>query len=126
MNIRITDNSDKILEELDGAVLKALTNVGLMAQNYAKQNLTNNKSVDTGRLRNSMAYAISGNGATPTSYTGDNGEEGGEYQGTAPMGDSGGMTVYIGTNVEYAINVECGIGQTAKPYLELAAGYREV
>lgn len=36
------------------------------------------------------------------------------------------MTVYIGTNVEYAINVECGIGQTAKPYLELAAGYREV
>ena len=79
MNIKITDNSDKIFEELDSVVLKALTNVGLMAQNYAKQNLTNNKSVDTGRLRNSMAYAISGNEAIPASYTGDNAEEGGQF-----------------------------------------------
>ena len=126
MNIKITDNSSRILEELDGAVLKALTNVGLMAQNYAKQNLTKIKSVDTGRLRNSIAYAISGSEAKPTSYEGDHGEDGGEYTGTAPESNDGGSTVYIGTNVEYAINVECGIGQTAKPYLEPAAGYREV
>ena len=79
MNFKITDNSDKILEELDGAVLKALTEIGHKAQDYAKKTLTINKSVDTGRLRNSIAYAISGNEAIPASYTGDNGKESGQF-----------------------------------------------
>lgn len=69
MNIKITDNNSRILEELDNAVLKALTDIGLKAQDYAKENLTVHKSVDTDRLRNSIAYAVSGNGAAPTSYT---------------------------------------------------------
>lgn len=76
MNIKITDNSNKILEELDSAVLKALTTVGLMAVNYAKTSCP----VDTGRLRASICYALSGESPSISSYTDDSGEQGGEYQ----------------------------------------------
>ena len=76
MNIKIIDNSDKAREELANAVAKALTTVGLMAVNYAKVSCP----VDTGRLRASICYALSGESPSISSYTDDSGEQGGEYQ----------------------------------------------
>ena len=121
MEIKITDNSDKVREELESAVEKALYKCGLTAQGYAKQTLTDNGNVDTGRLRASIAFALSGEEAAPSSYSGDHGEEGGSYSGTAPEEGDGTKSVWIGTNVEYAEKIECGSSSSrAYPYLEPA------
>ena len=38
---------------------KALAATGAAAEAHAKRNITDNGSVDTGRLRNSITYAVS-------------------------------------------------------------------
>jgi len=94
-NVMILENNAEIIKQaMNDAILVALEEIGLVAERYAKENLTKNKSVDTGRLRNSVIHAI------------DNEEK----------------AVYIGTNVEYAPYVELGTSrQKAKPYLVPAA-----
>jgi HK97 gp10 family phage protein len=74
MGIKFTDNSAKVLEALNMKKTQALLAIGAAAEGHAKA-LT---PVDTGRLRNSMSHAASGDAA------------------------------YIGTNVEYAPYVEFG------------------
>lgn len=58
MKIDFTDNSETILDEFHQAVLRALEKCGMTAENYAKKNLTQNKSVDTGNLRNSITHWV--------------------------------------------------------------------
>lgn len=72
MDVKFTDNSPLVSREFAGQAEKALEAIGRAAEGYAKANCP----VDTGRLRNSIAYAVEGS------------------------------TVYIGTNVEYAPPVE--------------------
>lgn len=74
MGIKFTNNSAKVLAVLDQKKMQALLAVGAAAESHAKA-LT---PVDTGRLRNSISHAASGDAA------------------------------YIGTNVEYAPYVEFG------------------
>lgn len=78
---------------------KALTQVGIDAQ----RNVAALVPVDTGLLRNSITYAISGQAPAKKSYKGKDGTSG-SYEGT--VGDSDELAVYIGTNVEYADAVE--------------------
>ena len=81
------DNSELVLSEKDEAVIRALTTIGMLAEGYAKKACP----VDTGRLRNSISWAV--------------------------LDDS----VYIGTNVEYAPYVELGTSKmAARPYLRPA------
>lgn len=54
MHIEITDNSGKVKEELEAAVLRALEKCGLTAEGYAKQLCP----VDTGNLRNSITHQV--------------------------------------------------------------------
>lgn len=102
----IENNKDKILGELDEAIDRALEAMGLQAEAYVKAACT---AVDTGLLRNSITYALHGQGAATSSYNADNPKKGtpssGSYSGTAP---SEPHTVFIGTNVEYAPYVEYG------------------
>lgn len=70
--IKITSNKDAVLSEFRKQVEDGLTAIGLTAEGYAKDNCP----VDTGRLRNSISYAVEPN------------------------------EVQIGTNVEYAPVVE--------------------
>lgn len=90
MDIKIemeVDNSELVLSEKDEAVIRALTTIGMLAEGYAKKACP----VDTGRLRNSISWAV--------------------------LDDS----VYIGTNVEYAPYVELGTSRMeARPYLRPA------
>ena len=72
MSISITDHSAEVREAIRKAKETALEEIGLKAEGYAKKNLTANKSVDTGNLRNSISHM--------------------------QIGDD----EYIGTNVEYA------------------------
>jgi HK97 gp10 family phage protein len=74
MGIKFTDNSAKVLALLEQKKTLALLAIGAAAEGHAKA-LT---PVDTGRLRNSISHAASGDAA------------------------------YIGTNVEYAPYVEFG------------------
>lgn len=90
INVRITENADEVLRLLEKASSRALKAVGMKAETYAK----NDTPVDTGNLRNSIAYAI-------------NAEK---------------KEVIIGTNVEYGPHIELGrAGYAGKHMLKNAA-----
>lgn len=72
VQVDINDLSDEVRKEFERKTVLALSMVGETAEGYAKEDCP----VDTGRLRNSITYAVR---------------------------DS---AVYIGTNVEYAAAVE--------------------
>lgn len=89
------DNVNKVLNELEGAVEKALTEIGIKVEKYAKARCpvgtpesTGIKGYRGGTLRNSITFEV----------------ESDKRQGE----------VTIGTNVEYAPYVELGTG----PYFE--------
>ncbi len=56
-NIRIVDNSPKILTAFEEQIKLALDSIGETAEGYAKDDCP----VDTGNLRNSINYAVKGN-----------------------------------------------------------------
>lgn len=120
MSYQYTDNSKKVLEEFDNALDRALIRIGLSAEGYAKKALTSQHAVDTGLLRNSITFAISGGDANISGYKANKGGGTGSYSGSVPNEKD--KAVYIGTNVEYASYVELGTVRTkAKPYLKPAA-----
>lgn len=106
MSYEFKDNTREVLSALQKAKRRGLEAIGMTAERYAKQVITEAGAIDTGRLRNSLTYAISGESAHISSYSGDHGEEGGTYSGTAPY-DIGGA-VFLGTNVSYAEGIELG------------------
>ena len=85
------DNSQRILSALEKGKRNALTAIGATAETHTKENITADKLVDTGRLRNSISHTVDGEAA------------------------------YIGTNVEYAPYLELGTKKiTAHHYLKRA------
>lgn len=68
IDIRITDNSGEVLQELERKKAVALEAVGITAEGFAKR-LT---PVDTGRLRNSISHTVVGDSV----YIGTNVEYG--------------------------------------------------
>jgi hypothetical protein len=108
-DVRIeSDNTEEVLKAEEKAIEKALTEIGLVATNDA-QSLC---KVDTGLLRNSITYAVSGKSTTISSYSADKPKKGkteierGSYGGQ--IGNADEKAVYVGTNVEYAPYVEYG------------------
>lgn len=112
MSYTYKDNTGDVLAALKKAKKRGLEAIGLTAEGHAKKKLTREVYTGdkpyklTGRLRNSITFAVSGEPANIQSYSGDHGEEGGTYDGTAP--DDKDMAVYIGTGVEYAAGIETG------------------
>ena len=106
MSYTYKDNTKEVLSALEMAKVRGLTAIGMAAEGYAKKKITQAKAVDTGRLRNSITFAVSGESANISSYSGDHGEEGGTYSGAAPNDKD--KAVYIGTGVEYAAGIETG------------------
>lgn len=130
IDVKLTDNSKLVREALDENIEKALIAIGVTAESYAKlpEGGGGHTPVDTGRLKNSITYAIAGQPPHITSYGVDNpsGEEDTQsrpYSGNAPQ-DVGGKprSVYIGSNVEYAPKIENGVSgeYTGKHFLRLA------
>lgn len=99
MDIDFTDNSDEVLEELEKAIERAATAIGMTAETYAKLDCP----VDTGRLRNSITYATKENSGHTHTYSDENGNS---Y--SQNVGEVTGHDVYIGSNVEYMPFVELG------------------
>ena len=116
MSNTYTDNTDEVLRRMKKAFERGLKACGMTAEAYAKDTLTEEVySVDeskidyvlTGRLRNSITYAIGGKSANISSYKADKaGYKGGTYSGNAPEEDK--PYVAVGTNVKYAIGIEEG------------------
>ena len=106
MSYSYKDNTQEVLSALEKAKIRGLTAIGMTAEGHAKKKITQAKAVDTGRLRNSITFAVSGESANISSYSGDHGEEGGTYSGAAPNDKE--KAVYIGTGVKYAAGIETG------------------
>ena len=54
MSVKVNDNTEQVLKELDNAMARALTRIGLAAEGYAKKEAP----VDTGNLRNSITNEV--------------------------------------------------------------------
>jgi HK97 gp10 family phage protein len=80
--ITINDNSANISAAIKGAIDRALERIGLEAEGNAVDKITDNDSVDTGNLRNSITHKV----------------------------DAAEDKVYVGTDVEYGVYVELGTG----------------
>lgn len=98
------DNSQSVNAKVEAALKRALTKIGMMAETYAKMLCP----VDTGLLRNSITFALDGEQANKTTYMNDEGTVTGTYEGTAPEETGTQMTLYVGTNVQYAPYQEFG------------------
>ncbi len=126
MDVEIKDNHIKdILNNLDEAVETALDAAGMQAATLSARELQNSpQRIDTGLLRNSITWALGGKPAAISSYTADRESKysedsvwsilqaarssSGSYSGVAPADGDHTKSVYIGTNVEYAIYVHEG------------------
>lgn len=138
IKVEIFDHRDEILDQLKDYADKVLEYWGIELEKQAKIELAKSPNrIDTGLLRNSITYALSGKPPHITSYKADkltdyadaflhfvsnNGGGGkkktetiktGFYSGSAPMGAPWKQYVYIGTNVEYAQWVHNGTRRMA-------------
>lgn len=120
MSVGFVDNSEEVLRLFEQATARGLEKIGLTAEGYAKKLAPVGTPESTGipgyvggRLRNSITYATNTKHSTgeapakPPDY---------ETHGTAEKN-----SVYLGTNVEYAVYVELGTKITpAQPFLKPA------
>lgn len=106
--VKITDNTDELLKELEFLEEKALVTVGGEAEGDAKIEIESHpRRVDTGRLRNSITWAT----RTEHSEVDTNLEKPNEdasAEDGVNSSQAGEKEVVIGTNVEYAAKVHEG------------------
>ena len=98
VSVEMKDNSREVLEALAIQIQVGMQEVGNQAERYAKANCP----VDSGRLRNSITWATTGEQG-PANTSGGEAAQAKDYRKKAKP-ELG--TVYIGTNVEYAPYVE--------------------
>ena len=112
--------------EVDRAVEKVLHKAARMIGGSAVGHAVDACPVDTGLLKNSITFAIGGEAPAILDYQSDEKDQNGEratghYDGEAPEDDEGDITVYVGTNVEYAPYQELGtVNMDARPFLRPA------
>ena len=104
MKVDYKDNSQQILSALEKGKRNALTAIGATAETHTKENITADKLVDTGRLRNSITYATGDYSGIGT-YTDSNKKS---YSDATARNTPKDDEVGIGTNVEYAAYTELG------------------
>ena len=111
-SVEVTSNIEKVQAETTEALRRAAIMIGGTIEGHAKELCP----VDTGLLRNSITYAIGGSDANIQAYKSNDKDKNGKlidpqeghYEGVAPADDKDQVTVYVGTNVEYAPYQELG------------------
>lgn len=117
--VTFTSNVKAFYDKFDPAEKKTLEEWGIEGEGHAKEIITEKGAVDTGRLRNSITWAVGGESAHAAGYS-----------GTAPKKDE--PCVYIGSNVEYAEWIENGTSRMKpRPFLrpaveDFADEYKEI
>ena len=113
--IRIEDdNTERIKNAVHERILEGLDAAGVQAVSIATVEIQKEpQRVDTGLLKNSIAHAVVGRSAKPSTYSADGPDKDGNirtgsYSGTAPDEGEDKPYVMIGTNVEYALYVHEG------------------
>lgn len=110
VSYEVIDNTDDAMHEMQIKMDRALEAIGQQAEGHAKVYIESMpRRVDTGRLRNSITHTYSHKAGFEHSYTDKNGKS---YSQDIGAGDSV-RTVFIGTNVEYAVYVHEGTGDHA-------------
>lgn len=128
IKVEVTSNRKEYEEALDAVAEKVLTMWGMEAESAAKKLCP----VDTGLLRNSITWALAGQGVNSPSYKANDGSASGSYSGQAQADQGGPRHVYVGSNVEYAPYQELGTSRMrAQPFLGPAieknqAHFREI
>lgn len=112
ITVHIDDHSPEVLEALRNAIERGAMAIGEKAVTYAKDNITAQGAVDTGRLRNSITYALEGHEGQTLKYTKEM-QKAGQEASEQPVQVSVPDTVYIGSAVFYAPYIELGTGQYA-------------
>lgn len=115
------DNIEQAKQELMARARKALTAVGIQVSSLARVEIQKSPSrIDTGLLRNSITYALDGEGTATGGYSADKASKysgkmppSGSYSGTTPKEPEGRQAVYVGTGVKYAIYVHEGTDRMA-------------
>lgn len=135
-NFQVESSKEELLALLEQIAEGVLTDWGQTVERYAK----GKAPVDTGRLKNSITWALGGGEAAIAEYQsssthghnpstekwGTAGKpapkpHGGKYSGTAPKDSQGKRSVYVGTNVKYAQYVELGTSKMGpRPFLKPA------
>ena len=123
-SITVISNRREVEKATEKAMQKAARMIGGTVAGHASEAAP----VDTGLLKNSITFAIGGEPPEITDYQSDNPDKNGEYteghyEGTAPEDDEHQLTVYVGTNVEYAPYQELGAPGAnidPRPYLRPA------
>ena len=114
--VDIIDNSAAFIAAVEAAAEVAMDAVGMQAASACARELQRSPSrIDTGLLKNSITWAVGGKPAAISSYSADRPSKytgkmppSGSYSGTAPADTDKTKSVYVGTNVEYAIYVHDG------------------
>lgn len=57
-DVELVDNSEQFLDAMDTAMHAALEAMGLLAENYAKGNITAASRIDMGNMKNSVAHTV--------------------------------------------------------------------
>lgn len=113
MKVEIIDNSGKVKEEFQAAVLRALEKCGLVAEGYAKKLAP----VDTGNLRNSITHLVDQGGDAV--YIGTNSEYAVYVEmGTGKYVAGGRPTPWVYQDAKGQWHLTHG--QKAQPYLKPA------
>lgn len=95
VEIKLTnDKRDEVTKQLELGVKQALMAIGAKAEGYAKKDCP----VDTGRLRNSITWAVEGAQGTANAETGEKAKWSDYKKHWEPEKN----VVVIGTNVTYA------------------------
>lgn len=108
------DRTAEIIKKTHEAILAGLDAAGVQAVSIATVEIQKEpQRVDTGLLKNSIAYAVVGQSARPPAYSSDSPNKNGDmlfgsYSGVAPDEGEDKPYVMIGTNVEYAMYVHEG------------------
>lgn len=117
-SIRIKDNSQLVLEEVEKATERALYAIGIKAVEGSVDAITGKYSVppavDTGRLRASISFVTaSGEKGDSGAMSPPNAKSGDKLSGKADKN-----SVIVGSNVEYAEPVHNGTSKMAgRPFL---------
>lgn len=126
--VTFRDNTEAVLGLLNKAELRGLDAIGMAAEGHAKEELYPGHGLDTGRLRNSITYVVSGYQTHVSDYRSGNvkggaGKKHTRYSyGGGTIGTAKDKAVYLGTNVEHGPYAELGTrNMEGYHYLQKAA-----